>query len=96
MIQTEWIDGSSDEEDDEDDAPTTSAPAQASRLAINEPSNTSNCPLCLEPFREMSTTRCGHAFCHACIERALGVRSECPVCRAVAAPRHLRRVFLGA
>ncbi|KZS97953.1 hypothetical protein SISNIDRAFT_449566 [Sistotremastrum niveocremeum HHB9708] len=102
MIRAEWIDGSSDEdevEEDDDDAgsATDDLTAQASRLSINEPSSSaSNCPLCLGPFREMSTPRCGHAFCRACILSALDNKLECPVCRQAAAPRHLRRIFLGS
>ncbi|KAG4304973.1 hypothetical protein PORY_001648 [Pneumocystis oryctolagi] len=38
------------------------------------------CAICLEAPTDLSATPCGHLFCLACIQRALG-HSTCPVCR---------------
>ena len=40
------------------------------------------CPICFKLLAgsATATTPCGHLFCRACIERALKIRSECPLC----------------
>ncbi|KAI0070543.1 hypothetical protein K474DRAFT_768234 [Panus rudis PR-1116 ss-1] len=56
---------------------------------------TYGCPLCLEePSADTSSLRCGHLFCTSCISTALRTKRVCPVCRARASRRHLRRTFL--
>ncbi|WJX92257.1 hypothetical protein P8452_73922 [Trifolium repens] len=36
-------------------------------------------PICIGPFVEETTTRCGHIFCKNCIKSALTARRICPV-----------------
>ena len=40
------------------------------------------CPICFKLLAgsATATTPCGHLFCRACIELALKIRSECPLC----------------
>ncbi|RHN78260.1 putative aminoacyltransferase, E1 ubiquitin-activating enzyme [Medicago truncatula] len=52
------------------------------------------CPLCMGPFMEEMTTRCGHIFCKICIKVTLKARRICPTCGKKATPRGLIRVFL--
>ncbi|KAH9943530.1 putative zinc-finger-containing protein [Amylocystis lapponica] len=53
-----------------------------------------NCPLCLEPAQDISSTRCGHLFCTSCITHSLANKKLCPVCRKSAVPRQLRKIYL--
>ena len=39
------------------------------------------CTLCLEPFRDPSTTSCGHVFCWTCVQDWVKEKAECPLCR---------------
>ncbi|KAL6301401.1 hypothetical protein BKA93DRAFT_738757 [Sparassis latifolia] len=78
-----------------------SEPKHALRVEhpLNKPCEASvlfNCPLCLEPPKESSATRCGHLFCTPCIIHALSGKKLCPVCRKPASPRQLRRIYLSA
>ena len=49
--------------------------------------STLTCVICLEPPRNLTTTLCGHLFCHTCLMEALiagehgASASRCPVCR---------------
>jgi hypothetical protein len=52
------------------------------------------CPICLEPWNEISTERpvialkCGHAFCEECLGDAVSHRhAKCPTCRACLGPQ---------
>ena len=47
------------------------------------------CPLCLEPCRDVTATRCGHLFCWLCVGEWARDRRECPVCRAPVEPQTL-------
>ncbi|XP_039039317.1 E3 ubiquitin-protein ligase RNF4-like isoform X2 [Hibiscus syriacus] len=55
---------------------------------------TFNCPICMGPLTEETSTRCGHIFCKACIKAALAVQARCPTCRKRVTVRGLIRVFL--
>ncbi|XP_039013796.1 E3 ubiquitin-protein ligase RNF4-like isoform X2 [Hibiscus syriacus] len=55
---------------------------------------TFNCPICMGPLSEETSTRCGHIFCKACIKAALAVQAICPTCRKRVTMRGLIRVFL--
>ena len=50
------------------------------------------CPLCFKLLAgsATATTPCGHLFCRACIEAALAIRSECPLCMQACAAEDLR------
>ncbi|GAB7339556.1 hypothetical protein MBLNU457_6165t1 [Dothideomycetes sp. NU457] len=47
------------------------------------------CMICLDNFTNLTTTACGHIFCHECLTRALiagekakdSVSANCPACR---------------
>lgn len=41
------------------------------------------CPICLEPVNRRSpvSTICGHIFCKCCIQRAIRLKRECPMCK---------------
>ena len=59
--------------------PTNTAPEEP-----EVPSNVNlRCGICLSPFSSasLSSTICGHIFCHECITQALKVNKKCPVCR---------------
>lgn len=40
------------------------------------------CPVCLDVLTDPLTTPCGHAYCAACVSRALEARPACPTCGA--------------
>jgi len=49
---------------------------------------TLSCIICMDRVTDITTTKCGHFFCHTCLMEALiagenreGGRSQCPVCR---------------
>ena len=46
-----------------------------------------NCPICLNPIssnpQQTTTTRCGHLFCRACLQKWLQQRRNCPMCKAL-------------
>ncbi|RMD41393.1 hypothetical protein DV735_g3763, partial [Chaetothyriales sp. CBS 134920] len=39
------------------------------------------CTLCLEPFKDLSVTTCGHVFCWECVQDWVKEKAECPLCR---------------
>lgn len=53
-----------------------------------------SCPICMGPFVEEMTTRCGHIFCKTCIETAIVAQAKCPICRKKTNVNQLIRVFL--
>ncbi|CAH8356449.1 unnamed protein product [Eruca vesicaria subsp. sativa] len=53
-----------------------------------------NCPICLCPFTEEMTTKCGHIFCKSCITDAITRQAKCPTCRKEVTVNDLIRVFL--
>lgn len=55
-----------------------------------------NCPICISPFVEETSTKCGHIFCKACIKKAIKAQSKCPTCRKRVTVKELIRVFLPA
>eukprot|EP00762_Andalucia_godoyi_P004076 ANDGO_06338.mRNA.1 Putative SWI/SNF-related matrix-associated actin-dependent regulator of chromatin subfamily A member 3-like 2 len=69
---------------------STTTPASAARTTRQGMQETSDalespeCAICFEEISDESTTLvtpCGHVFCSDCLERALSVRSLCPMCR---------------
>ncbi|XP_065876692.1 uncharacterized protein [Euphorbia lathyris] len=57
---------------------------------------TFNCPICMSPFTEETSTKCGHIFCKNCIKSAIKVQPKCPTCRKKVTAKELIRVFLPA
>lgn len=53
-----------------------------------------NCPICLCPFTEEVSTKCGHIFCKECIKNAISLQAKCPTCRKKVTAKDLIRVFL--
>ncbi|CAN6888247.1 unnamed protein product, partial [Brassica oleracea] len=53
-----------------------------------------NCPICMCPFTEEVSTKCGHIFCKKCIKLAVSVQAKCPTCRKRVFAKDLIRVFL--
>ncbi|CAN1131134.1 E3 ubiquitin-protein ligase RNF4 [Linum perenne] len=60
------------------------------------PEPTFNCPICMAPFVEETSTRCGHIFCKKCIKDAIAFKAKCPTCRKKVTAKELIRVFLPA
>jgi len=53
-----------------------------------------SCPICLCPFTQEVSTKCGHIFCKKCIKNALSLQAKCPTCRKKITVKDLIRVFL--
>ncbi|KAI9107935.1 hypothetical protein K1719_020808 [Acacia pycnantha] len=53
-----------------------------------------SCPICMGPFIEEVSTRCGHIFCKSCIKAAISAQGKCPTCRKKVTAKELIRVFL--
>ncbi|XP_020215115.1 E3 ubiquitin-protein ligase RNF4 [Cajanus cajan] len=53
-----------------------------------------NCPICIGPLVEETSTRCGHIFCKNCIKSAISAQGKCPTCRKKIVVKELIRVFL--
>ena len=56
--------------------------AAGTRTAAANAEIESRCPICLEETQNAYRTECNHRFCGPCIKRALGIKKECPACRA--------------
>ncbi|EOA12593.1 hypothetical protein CARUB_v10027099mg [Capsella rubella] len=54
------------------------------------------CPICMCPFTEEMSTKCGHIFCKGCIKMAISRQGKCPTCRKKVTAKELIRVFLPA
>lgn len=56
------------------------------------------CPICLENMtgtgKEMSATKCGHCFCHSCIQQQVQARGRCPICRTKIRSENLVKLYL--
>ncbi|CAN8265636.1 unnamed protein product [Cochlearia groenlandica] len=52
------------------------------------------CPICICPFTEEMSTKCGHIFCKGCIKMAITRQGKCPTCRKKVTAKELIRVFL--
>ncbi|PWA94654.1 zinc finger, RING/FYVE/PHD-type [Artemisia annua] len=53
-----------------------------------------NCPICLGPFVDSVTTKCGHIFCKTCIEASIKAKPSCPTCRRKLTMKNFFRVYL--
>ncbi|KAL3517821.1 hypothetical protein ACH5RR_020410 [Cinchona calisaya] len=57
---------------------------------------TFNCPVCMGPLVEETSTKCGHIFCKACIKTAIAAQNKCPTCRRRVTVKDIIRVYLPA
>ncbi|KAI9678666.1 MAG: SUMO-targeted ubiquitin ligase complex subunit slx8 [Caeruleum heppii] len=61
--------------------------AQQTAAAAEPPTtlSTLQCVICMEPPSNLTSTHCGHLFCHTCLMESLmaahSTQSRCPVCR---------------
>ncbi|KAF4374604.1 hypothetical protein G4B88_004856 [Cannabis sativa] len=53
-----------------------------------------NCPICIGPMSEETSTKCGHIFCKKCIEAAIKVQHKCPTCRHKLRMKDIIRIYL--
>lgn len=47
-----------------------------------------SCPICLDGVaddadQQFCATKCGHLFCHKCLQSALEVSPQCPICKGL-------------
>ncbi|KAF0694090.1 Aste57867_15010 [Aphanomyces stellatus] len=52
------------------------------------------CPLCLEVMCDITATKCGHAYCKACITHVIAETQKCPLCRRRLQIRDIHPLFL--
>lgn len=52
------------------------------------------CPICLSLLQDPFVTRCGHTFCHGCLDRQLKTVSKCPACSSSLERRDIFPNFL--
>ncbi|XP_055296499.1 uncharacterized protein LOC129565538 [Sitodiplosis mosellana] len=74
--------------DDQNDSATSSEPQAKVRKM--------ECPICLKTIgdQEVSSTKCGHLFCKACITNSINTHGKCPSCNAVATMNDLHPIYL--
>ncbi|CEP02784.1 RING-type domain-containing protein [Plasmodiophora brassicae] len=53
-----------------------------------------SCPICLDPIKELSSSTCGHVFCHTCIREAVRIHHRCPSCQRKLNLRDIHRIYL--
>jgi len=39
-----------------------------------------SCPVCMGPFVEETSTKCGHIFCKACVKQSIAAQGKRPTC----------------
>lgn len=57
---------------------------------------TFNCPVCMSPLVEETSTKCGHIFCKACIKASISSQGKCPTCRRKLTMKDTIRIYLPA
>ena len=57
--------------------------SSSSEKSSSEKSQSDSCPICMEDFEDtnITITKCGHKFCHTCIDTHSYLNNECPLCR---------------
>ncbi len=65
-----------------------------SKIYINKPCDSYNCPLCLNVINDPRQCQNGHMYCNECIRSAISVRKECPVCKIYLVPENLGRCLV--
>ena len=56
---------------------------------LDQPDPNLKCSICMALFLNPMRTRCGHVFCHSCLEMWLRTCDACPECRAPTATKHI-------
>ncbi|KAF8047111.1 hypothetical protein N665_3202s0006 [Sinapis alba] len=79
-----------------ENVPDTSSSVSSSKAPAPPPPEEPkfSCPICLCPFTEEMSTKCGHIFCKGCIKMAVSKQGKCPTCRKKVTAKELIRVFL--
>ena len=54
---------------------------------------TCECVICCDTFKEPLLTKCGHTFCKLCIEEVVNRQKLCPECRAPLTLQDLTRNY---
>ncbi|KAF3565919.1 hypothetical protein DY000_02011131 [Brassica cretica] len=73
----------------------TSSSVFSSKATVPPPEEPKfSCPICMCPFTEEMSTKCGHIFCKGCIKMAISRQNKCPTCRKKVTAKELIRVFL--
>lgn len=51
--------------------------------STSEKSQSDRCPICMEDLQNtnITITKCGHKFCHTCIDSHSCINNKCPLCR---------------
>jgi hypothetical protein len=55
---------------------------------------TAKCPICLDVFKDLTSTSCGHVFCRECIRNAILVSQKCPLCQKKTLMQNLHALHL--
>lgn len=56
----------------------------SSLASHSEAEDNKTCSICMGDIVEKTTLdKCGHSFCHSCLDQAFKVKKACPVCRLV-------------
>lgn len=53
------------------------------RKKISKTEDFLRCPICFELIFEATITRCGHTFCHKCIQKSIEINKKCPKCNQI-------------
>ena len=58
--------------------------SSTSEKSSSEKSRSDKCPICMEDLQNtnITITKCGHKFCHTCIDAHSYLNTECPLCRS--------------
>ena len=62
---------------------SSSSEKSQSDSSSSEKSQSDRCPICMEDLQNtnITITKCGHKFCHTCIDTHSYLNNECPLCR---------------
>lgn len=73
------------------------ASSSTTKTRMQQPSEKSNCAVCLEDLRsDLVALRCGHVFHQPCAARALATCVKCPICRTKTLAKKYMRLFYSA
>jgi len=62
---------------------SSSSEKSQSDSSSSEKSQSDRCPICMEDLQNtnITITKCGHKFCHTCIDSHSCINNKCPLCR---------------